>query len=79
MAYIMRHSESSAVVLQDPETLDKLLPILSAPAKPSNGSGKVHARTMHRARHPETAYAACSEGLTRHLDEPPLILLTASA
>ena len=41
MAYIMRHSQSSAVILQDPETLDKLLPVLSAPAEPSNGSGKV--------------------------------------
>ena len=43
MAYIMRHSQSSAVVLQDPETLDKLLPVLSEPADEatSNGAGKV--------------------------------------
>lgn len=43
MAYIMRHSQSCAVILQDPETLDKLLPVLSSPADAasSNGSGQV--------------------------------------
>ena len=43
MAYIMRHSQSCAVILQDSETLDKLLPVLSstADAASSNGSGQV--------------------------------------
>ncbi|KAK9808885.1 hypothetical protein WJX72_005702 [[Myrmecia] bisecta] len=53
MAYIIQHSESSAVVVQDSQTLERLLPVLAAPQNGNghtngNGNGSAGPTGLHK-------------------------------